>query len=36
MVLGLDESTKLIESDSSLKAYFIFEENGDLKGVHVK
>ena len=36
MVLGLDESSKLIESDSSLQAYFIFEENGDLKGVHVK
>lgn len=36
MVLGLDESTKMIESDSSLEAYFIFEENGDLKGVHVK
>ncbi len=36
MVLGLKESTKLIEADSSLTAFFIYEENGQLKGKHVK
>ncbi len=36
MVLGLDQSIELIEADSSLSAFFIFEENGQLKGVHVK
>ncbi|MCO4818334.1 MAG: FAD:protein FMN transferase [Bacteroidetes bacterium] len=36
MVLGLDQSIELIEADSSLSAFFIFEENGQLEGVHVK
>lgn len=36
MVLGLDTSIALIEKDTSLSAYFIFEENGALTGLHVK
>lgn len=36
MVLGLQESIALIEKDSSLSAFFIFEVNGVLQGQHVK
>lgn len=35
MVIGLDSSISLIENDTSLSAFFIFEENGSLKGRHV-
>lgn len=31
MVMGLEKSKKIIESDSSLEAIFIFEENGTMK-----
>jgi thiamine biosynthesis lipoprotein len=36
MVLGLDASKSLIEKDSSLSAYFIYEVDSTLVGVHVK
>ena len=36
MVMGLKESTKIIEQNSSLSAFFIYEEKGELKGVYVE
>lgn len=36
MVLGLDASRKLIQSDTSLSAYFIYEKDGELTGEHVE
>jgi thiamine biosynthesis lipoprotein len=33
MVLGLEKSKKIIAADSSLSAYFIYEENNELKGL---
>ncbi|PCJ65508.1 MAG: hypothetical protein COA58_08850 [Bacteroidetes bacterium] len=36
MVMGLEESTKIIEQNKSLSAYFIYEEEGELKGVFVE
>ena len=36
MVLGLQASKELIQNDSTLTAFFIYEENGTLKGLHVK
>jgi hypothetical protein len=35
-VLGLEESTKLIKGNSSLSAFFIYEEEGELKGKFVE
>ncbi len=35
MVMGLTKSKELIESDKSLSAYFIYEENGELNGIFV-
>ncbi len=36
MVLGLEESIKMIEADSSLSAFFIYEKDQKLIGKHVK
>ncbi|MFT7229793.1 MAG: thiamine biosynthesis lipoprotein [Bacteroidia bacterium] len=36
MVLGLDESKKLISADSSLAAYFIYDNGKELKGEFVE
>ena len=36
MVLGLEDSKELIQSDSSLSAYFIYEEDDELKGLFVE
>lgn len=36
MVLGLEESTKIIEQNKSLSAFFIYEEGEELKGVYVE
>ncbi|MBR9860938.1 FAD:protein FMN transferase [bacterium] len=36
MVLGLDSSKKIVEQDTTLSAYFIYEEAGGLKGVFVE
>ena len=36
MVLGLEESTQLIKGNSSLSAFFIYEEEGELKGIYVE
>jgi len=36
MVLGLEESTKLIKGNSSLSAFFIYEEEGELKGIYIE
>ena len=36
MVVGLDKATKWIEGNKSLSAYFIYEEEGELKGVFVE
>jgi len=36
MVLGLEESIKMIEADSSLSAFFIYEQDQKLIGKHVK
>ena len=36
MVLGLEEATKIIEQNTSLSAYFIYEDKGELKGVFVE
>jgi thiamine biosynthesis lipoprotein len=36
MVMGLEESTKIIKQNTSLSAYFIYEEKGELKGVYVE
>ena len=36
MVLGLEESQALIESDTALSAFFVYEENGQLHSMHVK
>ncbi len=36
MVLGMEDSKIMIEKDSSLSAYFIYEEAGELKGVHIE
>lgn len=35
MVLGLEKSIDLIKANPSLKAYFIYEENKELKGIHI-
>ena len=35
MVLGLKEALKIIEQDSALSAYFIYEEDDELKGIFV-
>ena len=36
MVLGLEESVKIIEQDSTLSAYLIYEEANELKGLYVE
>jgi hypothetical protein len=36
MVMGLEKSKELIENDRSLSAYFIYEEDGMLKGIFVE
>lgn len=36
MVLGLQESKNMIEQDTSLSAYFIYEDNNELKGIYVE
>jgi thiamine biosynthesis lipoprotein len=36
MVLGLEESKKLISADSSLAAYFIYDYGEELKGEFVE
>lgn len=36
MVLGLEESIKIIEQNKSLSAFFIYEEGEELKGVYVE
>lgn len=36
MVLGLEEARQIIEKDGDLSAYFIYEENNELKGVYVE
>jgi thiamine biosynthesis lipoprotein len=36
MVMGLEKSKELIENDRSLSAYFIYEEDGKLKGIFVE
>ncbi|MBO6516869.1 MAG: FAD:protein FMN transferase [Bacteroidia bacterium] len=36
MVLGVEKSTKLIESNPELSGYLIYEEEGELKGIHIK
>lgn len=36
MVMGLDSAKQFVESDSSLSAYLIYEENDELKGIYVE
>lgn len=36
MVMGLDSAKQFVEADSSLSAYFIYEENDELKGIFVE
>ena len=35
MVLGLEKAKEKIEADSSLSAYFIYEEHDELKGIYI-
>jgi thiamine biosynthesis lipoprotein len=36
MVMGLDSAKLFVEADSSLSAYFIYEENNELKGIYIE
>jgi len=36
MVLGLEESNKLIKGNSSLSAFFIYEDGEEMKGIYVE
>jgi thiamine biosynthesis lipoprotein len=36
MTLGLEKSKKIVSSDSSLSAYFIYENDSTLQGVFVR